>query len=160
MELETSPSAGRANFGMLVWLAVVVLAGILVGLLIYCTTSRQHPQGFGTRHTSASDEERFVAVFDSLYQVRLRPLTWKSAVFTRAEFDDKREEWTLTIASGDWQRRSLDSKKDLVARLHTALQATRAQAGGDPDIASVNIEDEAGERLAISTNKSGTVVYR
>jgi hypothetical protein len=157
---EHLTARGRARTGMVLWMASIVLVAALVALLVYSSGSHRSPARMHGAGVPAADQERFVAVFDSLYQVRLRPLVWKAATFTAMEFDDARHQWTLTITPSDWNRRNMESKKDLAATLHTALQAVLAQAGGNPQAGVVIIQDENGDRLAKSSDESGTLVYR
>ena len=141
---------------------VCISAGILTAALVLHGryTSWEQAARRAERIQETREHERFVATFDSLKEARLYPTAWRSGAFTRTSFDDYREEWTLTISSGDWARRDEASRMDLVARLYTTFRGVRAQAGGDPGCAILFIENEQGEKLASCTPESGVRIHR
>jgi hypothetical protein len=87
-------------------------------------------------------------------------MLWRSGSFLSSGFDEKREEWSLTVSSRDWKLRDEGSKKDLAATLYSGFQAVRAQAGGDPEPAVIIIENEEGEILLRASLESGIDVRK
>ncbi len=148
---------GRTAVVVVIVCAVVLAAAF--ALHRYNTSPRMKSRrAEEARH--ARERERFTAKFDSLKQARLYPAAYRTAPFTRTSLDDDQQEWTLTRSSADWKRRDRASKMDLVARLHTTFQAARAQAGGDPEIARLVIQDDDGEMLAECSPETGAVIHR
>lgn len=140
-------------------LLLLVIGGAVVAFYFY----HSEPEPGTARIASLGEEDRFarfVARFDSLTEARLYPTVWRSGTFLRTSFDEDRNEWTLTVSSGDWERRDDISKKDLAATLFSAFKGVRAQAGGEPDQAVLLILDEDGESLAKVSEKSGTLIHR
>ena len=140
-------------------IAVLLLVIGGVAAVLFLNYSRPEP---GTARVAGLREEdravRFVARFDSLTDARLYPTVWRSGTFLKTSFNDARDEWTLTVSSGDWGRRDEASKRDLAAILFSAFKGVRAQAGGDPSRAVLIIRNEDGEVLAKVSEESGIVI--
>ena len=143
----------------MIGLLLLVIGGAAAAFYVHYS----EPEPGTARIASLGEEDRFarfVARFDSLTEARLYPTVWRSGTFLKTSFDEDRDEWTLTVSSGDWGRRDDDSKKDLAAILFSAFKGVRAQAGGDPDQAVLLVMDEDGESLAKVSEKSGTIIHR
>jgi len=139
---------------------LLVVIGGAVAALYFCYSGAKP----GTAKIVALEEKdraaRFVARFDSLTDARLYPTVWRSGTFLKTSFNDARDEWTLTVSSGDWGRRDEGSKRDLIAILFSAFKGVRAQAGGNPDEVVLILVDEDGESLARMSGESGVVIDR
>jgi hypothetical protein len=105
-----------------------------------------------------AEGKRFIAAFDSLTDARLHPMVWRSGAFTRTGFDERRRRWTLTIRISDWERRTPGLKRDLAASLWAAMKGVRAQAGGDPELAELEIIDGDDRRLARCSAEAGVLI--
>jgi hypothetical protein len=139
----------------------VLIAGTVVAVLFFYYNPEPEPGRAKVAGLEERDRvERFVARFDSLTDARLYPTVWRSGTFLKTRFNDVRDRWTLTVSSGDWDRRNEDSKRDLLAMLYSAFKGVRAQAGGDPEEAVLIIVDEDGKTLAEVSGKSGAVIER
>jgi hypothetical protein len=131
------------------WIGIVCI--VFLGVVYWLFTYYASPEWEAERaekHRAREEHGQFIATFDSLYHARLLPTAWKIGVFTRTSFDGEFTEWTLTIGATDWYNRDLASKKDLVATLWAAYQGVRMQAGGDPDVGELIIEDNDENRVA------------
>jgi len=154
---KTLGSSGR---GIII---VLVVCAAILGAALAFYRHNTSPEAASRRAAEAryeKEQELFIATFDSLKQARLYPTAWRAAPFTKAGLDENRSEWTLTLGSSDWDRRSEASKMDLMAKLHTTFRAIRAQAGGDPEDARLKIENDDGEILAECSPETGTVIHR
>ena len=142
---------------------VLLVCAVILGAALAFYRHKTSPEAASRRAEEAryaKEQELFIARFDSLKQARLYPTAWRAAAFTKASLDEKRSEWTLTLGSSDWDRRSDASKMDLLAKLHTTFRAVRAQAGGDPEDARLEIENDDGDILAECSPETGTVIHR
>jgi len=142
---------------------VVIICAVILGAAFAFYRYNTSPEAASRRAAQirhAEEHELFIARFDSLKQARLYPTAWRAATFTKASLDEDRSDWTLTLGSSDWDRRSEASKMDLITRLHTSFRAVRAQAGGDPEDARLVIEDDDGEILAECSPETGTVIHK
>ncbi len=140
-------------------LLLLVIGGAVVAFYFY----HSEPEPGTARIAGLSEKDRFarfVARFDSLTDARLYPTVWRLGTFLKTGFDDDRDEWRLTVSSGDWERRDDGSRRDLTATLFSAFKGVRAQAGGEPDQAVLLILDENGENLAKVSEESGTTIHR
>ena len=139
----------EGRFRVLIYIAVVCI--VLMGIFYLLFSHYASPDGDAvrmSRQAARHEDEAFIARFDSLYHARLLPTVWKLGVFTKTSFDEDFTEWTLTISATDWYNRKIASKKDLTATLWTAYSGVRAQAGGDPDKATLIIRDNDGNKVA------------
>jgi hypothetical protein len=159
--LHNPGGGGMSRSVTMIALLLLVIGGAAAAFYFYY--SGPGPGTRTARIAGLSEEDRlarFVARFDSLTDARLYPTVWRSGTFLKTGFDDDRDEWTLTVSSGDWGRRDDGSKRDLTATLFSAFEGVRAQAGGEPDQAVLLILDENGESLAKVSGKSGIVIHR
>jgi hypothetical protein len=138
----------------------VLVAGIAVAAILFIDSGPRRGTAKITPLRQADRVAAFIARFDSLTDARLHPTVWRSGTFLKTGFDENREQWTLTVSPRDWAHRDEASKMDLGATLFSALQAVRAQAGGDPDLAVLVIEDDTGEVVLRASHETGVVVRR
>jgi hypothetical protein len=139
--------------------ALVIIGGAVAVLFFY----HSKPKPGTARIARLQERDRvaaFIARFDSLTDVRLYPVVWRSGTFVTTAFDDSRTEWTLTVSPADWGRRDETSKKDLAATLFSTFQGVRAQAGGDPDQAVLVIESKEGEVFLRVSKQTGITVHQ
>jgi hypothetical protein len=95
----------------------------------------------------ADEHEHFVARFDSLARARLYYPVSRAHIFTKTRFDERREEWTLTVENGEWESLAGVASKDLAAELYQAFREVRALAGSDPEKARMVLVSESGVEL-------------
>lgn len=133
--------------------SVVVIIIVVIGSLLFIRHLRT------TINHRKPVDTLFVERFEGLLKPQLYPVVWRSGVFLRSTFNEDFSEWTLTISSSDWQRRSQAGKKDLVALIWNAYRGTRERAGGNPDQGMIVIKTEKGEVVA-EASSSGIKVIR
>ena len=147
--IGSKPTESRS---WLSWIALAIIGTVVVIALYYSSSNKPA--------STATNPADFNARFDSLYRYSLRRIVWKSGTFTYSKFEGDYEKWMLTISSKDWKMRDEGNKRDLAATLWAAYRGTRAQAGGNPDDATLVIQNEKGEVLVECTPGGGIRVLR
>ena len=129
----------------------IIAIAIAVAIQDPCQSSESSNTGNGP-DDKAGARDHFIARFDSLAGAILYHTVRTSGAFTKAQFDENREQWVLTVNLRDWNRRPEVFRKEIVARLYSGFRTVRARAGGDAALATLIVETEDGEELVTCTS--------
>ena len=148
----------RKPFKVILWV-VGVFFGI-IAIMIAVVLWQVSPEQEAKRAEREAAEARFVAVFDSLWEVDMVPVLKDAAIFSNASRSPDRKTVTLTVESTSWYGGNEGVKKEIVGGLWIGTKAIMVVAGGDPDDVRLVFQDKWGERLAEANAWDGVKIHK